>query len=67
LDLPEAPGRSFYFNSFMDCQDDYDALVAKSGGGQFAPEYPGQFGAEWVVSLNRNQVVNFSGISTSCG
>jgi len=34
-------------------------------GGQFAPESGGQFPAESVVSLRRNQVVNISEFSTS--
>jgi len=33
-------------------------------GGQFGPELPGQFPAESMVSLQRNGVVNFTGIST---
>jgi hypothetical protein len=33
-------------------------------GGQFAPESGGQFPAESVVSLRRNQVVNISEFST---
>ena len=32
-------------------------------GGQFGPESPGQFPAESLVSLQRNGVVNFNGIS----
>jgi hypothetical protein len=32
-------------------------------GGQFTPEYPGQFAPELVVSLRRNQVVWFIRIS----
>jgi hypothetical protein len=32
-------------------------------GGQFGPESPGQLPAESLVSLQRNGVVNFTGIS----
>jgi hypothetical protein len=31
--------------------------------GHFRPEYPGQFAAEWVVSLSRNGMVTFIRIS----
>jgi len=33
-------------------------------GGQFAPEWGGQFDAESLVTFRRNQMVNISGIST---
>jgi hypothetical protein len=33
-------------------------------GGQFGPESLGQFAAESLVSLQRNRVVNFTGISS---
>ncbi|MNT14365.1 hypothetical protein D3C72_1493670 [compost metagenome] len=37
--------------------------ILHPSGGQFAPEYTGQFPPESVVSLKRNQVVKFNGIS----
>ena len=41
------------------------AQAARSKGGQFGPEYPGQFARNGVVNLQRNRLSTYPGIRWS--